>query len=299
MLNSNRNRESIQDTIQNWQKNFSKNSRFNSIWKVMPGFLTWTIWKERNRRIFQHEYRNTEHAIDTLMGNIKQLIQVKVKEETNEKPSSSGLRILQLFQLHTNQSMATTRSQQSPQSESNSWNYPPVGWLKLNFDGASRGNPGMAGIGGIIRNHKGDILHIYCKALGEGTNNEMEFAALEQGLRILRDMQNYTAVVEGDSALVISVAKRIYGGTKASKATKHWRLAKVTENIAELISGLRGLVFQAVRHKANVIADHLANHGIENKNREWDSYWHQVNSLDLKKKCIQLAKQDMDNANRA
>lgn len=58
----------------------------------------------------------------------------------------------------------------------------------MNFDGASRGNPGIAGIRGVIRNHEGEILHIYCRALGEGTNNEMEFAALEQGLRILKNM---------------------------------------------------------------------------------------------------------------
>lgn len=65
------------------------------------------------------------------------------------------------------------------------WSHPPIGFLKLNFDGASRGKPGLAGIGGIIRNHEGKILHIYNKALGKGTNNEMEFVATERGLRIL------------------------------------------------------------------------------------------------------------------
>lgn len=56
----------------------------------------------------------------------------------------------------------------------------------MNFDGASRGNPGKTGIGGVIRNKAGEIVHIYCRALGESTNNEAEFAALEQVLKILR-----------------------------------------------------------------------------------------------------------------
>ena len=32
------------------------------------------------------------------------------------------------------------------------WKSPQVGFLKLNFDGVSKGNPGQAGIGGIFCN---------------------------------------------------------------------------------------------------------------------------------------------------
>jgi ribonuclease HI len=79
----------------------------------------------------------------------------------------------------------------------------------LNFDGASRGNPGIAGIGGAIRNQAGEIIHIFCRALGESTNNEAEFAALEQGLKILRNLRRGNIIVEGDSLLAIMAAKRL------------------------------------------------------------------------------------------
>lgn len=87
-------------------------------------------------------------------------------------------------------------------------------------------------------------MHIYRRALRERMNNEMEFAALEHGLRILKSQRKCNVIVEGDSVLVITTAKRIQGGTKAVRATKHWRLAKVMENIAELMAGMKGLVFQ-------------------------------------------------------
>lgn len=29
------------------------------------------------------------------------------------------------------------------------WSFPPQGWVKLNTDGASKGNPGLAGAGGL------------------------------------------------------------------------------------------------------------------------------------------------------
>jgi len=53
-----------------------------------------------------------------------------------------------------------------------------------------------------------------------------------------------------------------------------------------------------VRRKVNSLADHLENYGIDNQDRGWDSYWQQVNIPGLKEKCIQLAKQDLDDVNR-
>ncbi|GLJ54021.1 hypothetical protein SUGI_1156010 [Cryptomeria japonica] len=35
------------------------------------------------------------------------------------------------------------------------WKAPPVGWLKLNFDGACRGNPGVSSFGAVICNSEG------------------------------------------------------------------------------------------------------------------------------------------------
>ena len=35
------------------------------------------------------------------------------------------------------------------------WIRPPIDWFKLNSDGASIGNPGKAGGGGLIRDHQG------------------------------------------------------------------------------------------------------------------------------------------------
>eukprot|EP00253_Pinus_taeda_P035656 PITA_35656 len=178
-------------------------------------------------------------------------------------------------------------------SQTHNWHLPPEACFKLNFDGASRGNPGIAGIGGVIRNHKGDITHIFCRSMGECTNNEAEFVALEQGLRVLRSYRQGNFIVEGDSSLAISVAKRIQAGTPTSKVTKHWRLAKATESIADLLGGLKGIVFQSIRRKANGLADFLANHGADTPQLIINSCWQEVNCPTLKVKCEQLAEKDI------
>eukprot|EP00253_Pinus_taeda_P028466 PITA_28466 len=287
-----RNRHSIQETITNWRKHISRMNSVSSIWKCIPGFVTWTIWKERNRRVFTQETRSIECAKESILINVRQLVQTKCKFDPTDKPTGKDLRILKTFQLEAFSSCLPGGHNARTSSQIHSWQPPPEACLKLNFDGASRGNPGIAGIGGVIRNHKGDIVHIFCRSLGECTNNEAEFAAMEQGLRILRSRRQGNFIVEGDSSLAISAAKRIQAGTQTSKVTKHWRLAKATESIAELIGDLKGTVFQSIRRKANGITDFLANHGADTPHLITNSCWQDVNCPTLKVKCEQLAEKD-------
>ena len=59
------------------------------------------------------------------------------------------------------------------------WQPPPHGFLKINIDGASKRNPGMAGFGGVIRDEQGCIKDIFHSHLGTATNNMVELMALE------------------------------------------------------------------------------------------------------------------------
>ena len=54
------------------------------------------------------------------------------------------------------------------------WNKPPVGWFKLNTDGASMGNPGKAGGGGLIRDSAGFWVKGFSRSLGTGTSMLVE-----------------------------------------------------------------------------------------------------------------------------
>ena len=62
------------------------------------------------------------------------------------------------------------------------WNPPPKGFLKLNFDGASKGNPGKVGYGFILRNNKGKMLGYGYGFLGIESGNAGEIEGLIQGL---------------------------------------------------------------------------------------------------------------------
>ncbi len=50
------------------------------------------------------------------------------------------------------------------------WTPPPLGWFKLNTDGSSLGNPRLAGGGGVIRNHLGEWVGGFSRAIGFTTS---------------------------------------------------------------------------------------------------------------------------------
>ena len=96
--------------------------------------------------------------------------------------------------------------------------------MKFNIDGASKGNPGRASYGGVIRDENGDIKFIFHSHLGNATNNMVELMALEQCLETLIDSNLHNAIIEADSELVINVDKKICNEMALGKVSKHWRL---------------------------------------------------------------------------
>ncbi|XVE56526.1 hypothetical protein DITRI_Ditri04bG0017800 [Diplodiscus trichospermus] len=48
------------------------------------------------------------------------------------------------------------------------WTCPEMGVLKFNVDGSSLGNPGPAGIGGILGDHLGTKKLAFSKSIGVG-----------------------------------------------------------------------------------------------------------------------------------
>ena len=119
------------------------------------------------------------------------------------------------------------------------WQPPPHGFLKINIDGASKGNPGMDGFGSAIRDEQGHIKDIFHSHLGTATNN----MALEQCLEILMESNLHNAIIEVDPELVINVAKKMCNGIAPRKVSKHWRLSQIFQHIHSHLRTLRTVSF--------------------------------------------------------
>lgn len=83
------------------------------------------------------------------------------------------------------------------------WMPPPSGVCKLNFDGSSRGNPGLSGFGCVIRDSQVDIIKIVPGPLGIADSTKAEVIGLHLGLQEVRALNLNQTLVEGDSSVVV------------------------------------------------------------------------------------------------
>ncbi|XP_070008531.1 uncharacterized protein [Nicotiana sylvestris] len=85
------------------------------------------------------------------------------------------------------------------------WEPPTRGFYKLNTDGAARGNPGIRGLGGVIRNHNGDWILGYMDNISHTTNTRAEVQALIRGLKLVEQNNLAPLEINTDSAETINM----------------------------------------------------------------------------------------------
>ncbi|GLJ06385.1 hypothetical protein SUGI_0037820 [Cryptomeria japonica] len=136
------------------------------------------------------------------------------------------------------------------------WKAPPVGWLKLNFDGSCRGNPRVFGFGVVIHNSEGKLLLGSYGAMRVATNNEAEIQALLEGLKLCVTNKMTKIVIEGDSLVIIQgIIKRGFQSRNLNK----W-----VSCISRLLNDINHYEITHTYREGNRVAECVANLGIDN-----------------------------------
>jgi len=121
----------------------------------------------------------------------------------------------------------------------------------LRIDGCSLGNPGPAGIGVIIESENGEMVIKRSKALGIKTNNEAEYMALIEGLKLASRFKDVEVTVYSDSLLLV---KQMRGEYKVSDKM----LKELYLKVRKLQNNFRAVSYVHVSRNANSKADWLA-----------------------------------------
>lgn len=83
------------------------------------------------------------------------------------------------------------------------WSKPVAGWLKLNTDGSSLGNPGLARGGGLIRNEEGGWVVRFARKIGITTSFLAELWALRNSLNLCVNRSILAVEVELDAKSIV------------------------------------------------------------------------------------------------
>lgn len=123
--------------------------------------------------------------------------------------------------------------------------------VRINIDGASRGNPGSSGIGVVISDGDGHVLKEISEYIGNTTNNVAEYTALLRGLEEAIALGATSVKVLTDSELL---ARQMVGIYKV----KADHLRDLNHMAVGLMKKFRTASITHVRRELNSAADKLA-----------------------------------------
>ncbi|MET9231026.1 bifunctional RNase H/acid phosphatase [Lentzea sp. NPDC003310] len=127
-------------------------------------------------------------------------------------------------------------------------------------DGGSRGNPGPAGYGAVVRDKlTGDTLAERKGFIGVATNNVAEYQGLIAGLRAAAELRAEVVDVRMDSKLVV---EQMSGRWKI----KHPSMQPLAREAREVAESFAKITYEWIPRERNKQADRLANEAMDQEN---------------------------------
>ena len=253
---------SIQDCFLDWDTHYNgellNKNGLRACWMKIPKLICWYIWNERNLRIFQnksHPAWKIAAKVEAMLGEIVNNSKIPSNKGKLNANEESWLKRLNIKMVRDEVARPLEK-----------WEIIMVdsqfeNWLKerkifkLFFDGASKGNPGKAGGGGVIIEPGGEIMMEYYWNIGQNSNNMAEAYGLWQGIKQLQKEGVEEVMVFGDSRLVIQAMNG--GGSDKNEG-----IARLIKRIKAKARRFKKVTFHHILRELNDRADKAANKSI-------------------------------------
>lgn len=128
--------------------------------------------------------------------------------------------------------------------------------LVINTDGGSRGNPGPAAVGVVIKTEAGEQVYGYGGYIGETTNNIAEYSALVKALQEAGHLGATDVKIQMDSELIV---KQMTGQYKIKQPA----LQELAAEVVKLLKQFDSYSFVHVRREYNKEADAFVNKALD------------------------------------
>ncbi len=125
-------------------------------------------------------------------------------------------------------------------------------YIKIFFDGGSRGNPGPSAIGAVVYDKTGNRIGQISDFIGDQTNNIAEYMALS---RALEAVERYNA----DKIILVTDSKLVHNQLKGIWKIKNRNLYEIYIQIIEKLKHYSTVDLRLVPREKNKEADALVN----------------------------------------
>lgn len=196
----------------------------------------WELWKARCSAIFEDRPMDSSKIISLIHDQLPWIC-AKIKVRYNQSTWSKI--ILQHLQIKVKNPLIR-------RGQWIGWNAPSIGKVKLNTDGATRGDSSAGG--GLIRDEHGHVLAWFSNRYGNQTSLYAEAHALLNGIRLCRALNLETIIIESDSKQLVDMI--------ITKFATSW---EITYLLREIIRSLTSSwVVHHIYREQNKSADYIA-----------------------------------------
>jgi hypothetical protein len=152
--------------LQNWSSicpfQTKKKGQISTLWRVLPKFILWKIWLERNNRLFREVKSSPAHVATKIKAYFGESAPYFCKAKNSRPLEQEEEQWMAQFKLQDQRGKKDNNSCQEvweirkEKQDFEEWKTKEKKHI-LSFDGASKGNPGLAGGGGVLVSPTGSL----------------------------------------------------------------------------------------------------------------------------------------------
>ncbi|XP_060194894.1 uncharacterized protein LOC132624080 [Lycium barbarum] len=210
--------------------------KMKSIFKAVPAFVIWQIWKWRNNRL-DGGTMNLNRVLYDINMNIHMLCKIQFP---GLNIPTTWQHIIQFFEEYKPTVICRLIK----------WRRPASGVFKCNTDGVAKGNPGPSSAAFCIRNDVGDLVYAVAKTLTDGTNIVAEAEAIRMGMRYCVEKQLFPLIIETDSMSMKMILKEEW--------KVPWSISMLVNDIKRMMED-QTVAVEHIHREGNGLADLLTN----------------------------------------
>jgi ribonuclease HI len=136
-------------------------------------------------------------------------------------------------------------------------------FLKIYFDGGSRGNPGPSAIGAVVYDQDDKKVGQVSEYIGKHTNNIAEYISLEKVLEYISRFETSRIILLTDSKLVHHQIKKIW-------KIKDKKILDIYLKLTKRLSDYSTVDLRLIPREENAEADKLVNEALDRKEFTYD-----------------------------